>query len=164
MIRSTTARASADPVLELARPARILLVEDSPSDVAMTRAALREGRIANDLSVVSDGERAMAFVRRQGEYAHVARPDLVLLDLNLPKKDGREVLAEMKEDPDLKSIPVVVLTTSAAEADVHLCYGIHANSYVIKPIGVDSFLDAVRGIEDFWLALVRLPDDLGRIS
>ena len=164
MSRSTAVRASAGPGLELARPARILLVEDSPSDVAMTRAALREGRIANDLSVVNDGEKAMAFVRMEGEYANAARPDLILLDLNLPKKDGREVLAEIKEDLELKVIPIVVLTTSAAEGDVQLCYEIHANSYVVKPIGVDSFLEAVRGIEDFWLALVRLPDGHDRIS
>ena len=130
----------------------------------MTRAALSEGRIANDLSVVADGEKAIAFVRREGEYADVDRPDLILLDLNLPKKDGREVLAELKEDPDLKVIPVVVLTTSAAEADVERSYEMHANSYVIKPIGIDAFLDAVRGIEDFWLALVRLPDGHDRAA
>jgi two-component system, chemotaxis family, response regulator Rcp1 len=150
--------------LDLALPVRILLVEDSPSDVAMTRAVLKEGRIANDLSVVDDGEKAMAFVRREGEYANATRPDLILLDLNLPKMDGREVLAELKEDPDLKVIPVVVLTTSAAETDVQRCYEVHANSYVVKPIGVDAFLDAVRGIEEFWLALVRLPDGHGRAA
>ncbi len=144
--------------IDRARHVRILLVEDSPSDIAMTRAALSEGRVANDLSVVSDGEQAMAFIRKAGKYADVDRPDLILLDLNLPGKDGREVLAELKEDPDLKSIPVIVLTTSSAEGDVDRCYETHANSYVVKPIGVDAFLDAVRGIEDFWLALVRLPD------
>jgi two-component system, chemotaxis family, response regulator Rcp1 len=149
--------------IERARRVRILLVEDSPSDVAMTRAALSEGRVANDLMVVTDGEQAIAFLRKLGEYAHAARPDLILLDLNLPRKDGREVLAELKEDPDLKSIPVVVLTTSTAEADVDRCYETHANSYVVKPIGIDAFLDAVRSIEDFWLALVRLPDGHDRI-
>lgn len=150
--------------LDLARPVRILLVEDSPSDVAMTRAALKEGRIANELSVVDDGEKAMAFVRREGEYARAPRPDLILLDLNLPKMDGREVLEQLKQDPELKVIPIVVLSTSAAEADVQRCYETYANSYVIKPIGVDAFLDAVRGIEDFWLALVRLPDSNDRVA
>jgi two-component system, chemotaxis family, response regulator Rcp1 len=142
----------------IGRPVRILLVEDSPSDVAMTRAALREGRIANDLSVVNDGEAAISYLRREGEYSNAARPDLVLLDLNLPKKDGREVLAEVKEDPDLKTIPVIVLTTSAAESDILRSYELHANSYVTKPVGLDAFLESVRGIENFWLTLVRLPD------
>jgi CheY-like chemotaxis protein len=142
----------------IGRPVRILLVEDSPSDVAMTRAALRDGRIANNLSVVSDGEAAMAYLHRQGEYSHAERPDLVLLDLNLPKKDGREVLAEVKEDQDLKTIPIIVLTTSAAEIDVLRSYQLHANSYVTKPVGLDAFLESVRSIEDFWLTLVRLPN------
>jgi CheY-like chemotaxis protein len=150
--------------LDRARPVRILLVEDSPSDVAMTRAALSEGRVANDLSVVTDGEQAIAFLRKVGEYTQADRPDLILLDLNLPRKDGREVLAELKEDPDLKVIPVIVLTTSTAEGDVDRCYETHANSYVVKPIGIDAFLDAVRSIEDFWLALVRLPDGRERVS
>jgi CheY-like chemotaxis protein len=142
----------------ISRPVRILLVEDSPSDVAMTRAALRDGRIANELAVVNDGEEAMAYLRRDGEYSQAVRPDLVLLDLNLPKKDGREVLAEVKEEPDLKMIPIIVLTTSAAESDILRSYELHANSYVTKPVGLDAFLEAVRSIEDFWLTLVRLPD------
>jgi chemotaxis family two-component system response regulator Rcp1 len=142
----------------IGRPIQILLVEDSPSDVAMTRAALRDGRIANDLSVVNDGEQAMAYLRREGEYANALRPDLVLLDLNMPKKDGREVLAEVKDDPDLKTIPIIVLTTSAAEGDILRSYELHANSYVTKPVGLDDFLESVRGIENFWLTLVRLPD------
>jgi chemotaxis family two-component system response regulator Rcp1 len=141
----------------IGRPIQILLVEDSPSDVAMTRAALRNGRIANGLSVVSDGEAAMAYLRREGEFSDAARPDLILLDLNLPKKDGREVLAEVKEDPDLKIIPVIVLTTSAAESDILRTYQLHANSYVTKPVGLDAFLAAVRSIEAFWLTLVQLP-------
>jgi len=144
-------------VFDQARHVRILLVEDSPSDVAMTRAVLEEGRVANDLSVVVDGVQAMAFLRREGEYADRERPDLILLDLNLPRKDGREVLAEMQQDPDLKVIPVVVLTTSAAEADVTQSYELDANAYVTKPIGIDAFFAAVRGIEEFWLALVKLP-------
>jgi two-component system, chemotaxis family, response regulator Rcp1 len=150
--------------LDVTRSVRILLVEDSPSDVAMTRAALKEGRVANDLSVVADGEEAMAFLRGEGVYADTDRPDLILLDLNLPKMDGREVLAELKSDPVLRVIPVVVLTTSAAEADVQRCYETHANSYVVKPIGVEAFLDAVREIEDFWLTLVRLPDGKERVA
>jgi CheY-like chemotaxis protein len=142
----------------IGRPIRILLVEDSASDVAMTRAALRDGRIANDLAVVNDGEEAMAYLRHEGAYSNAVRPDLVLLDLNMPKKDGREVLAEVKEDPDLKTIPIVVLTTSAAEGDILRSYELHANSYVTKPVGLDAFLESVRGIENFWLTLVRLPD------
>jgi two-component system, chemotaxis family, response regulator Rcp1 len=143
----------------LARPIQILLVEDSPSDVAMTAAALGDGRIANVIHVVDDGEKAMAFLRQEGEYAGVPRPDLVLLDLNLPRKDGREVLAEVKSDPVLRRIPIVVLTTSAAEADILRAYDLHANSYVTKPVGFDNFFDAIRGIENFWMSLVRLPDE-----
>jgi CheY-like chemotaxis protein len=143
----------------IARPIEILLVEDSPSDVAMTTAALREGRIANVIHVVDDGEKAMAFLRREGEYSGVPRPDLILLDLNLPRKDGREVLAEVKSDPELHVIPVVILTTSAAEADILRAYDLHANSYVTKPVGFDNFFNAIRDIENFWLSLVRLPDD-----
>jgi two-component system, chemotaxis family, response regulator Rcp1 len=162
MIEVPTARPA--PGVDRARPVRILLVEDSPSDVAMTRVALTEGRIANDLSVVGDGEKALAFLRREGHYANAPRPDLILLDLNLPKMDGREVLEELKRDPVLKVIPIVILSTSAAEADVQRCYEAYANSYVIKPIGVDAFLDAVRGIENFWLAVVRLPDSHDRVA
>lgn len=140
------------------RAVHILLVEDSPSDVAMTVNALREGRIANELHVVGDGEQAMAFLHGEGEFAAAPRPDLILLDLNLPRKDGREVLAEVKADPDLQLIPVVVLTTSSAEVDVLQAYRLHANSYVTKPVAFDAFFAAIRGIEDFWLSLVRLPD------
>jgi CheY-like chemotaxis protein len=143
----------------VARPIEILLVEDSPSDVAMTTAALRDGRIANVIHVVDDGEKAMAFLRREGEYAGAPRPDLILLDLNLPRKDGSEVLAEVKSDTDLHTIPVVILTTSAAESDVLRAYELHANSYVTKPVGFDNFFNVIRGIDDFWLSLVRLPDD-----
>jgi CheY-like chemotaxis protein len=142
----------------LGRPVQILLVEDSPSDVAMTVAALREGHIANDMHVAGDGETAMDFLHRRGEFAGVPRPDLILLDLNLPKKDGLEVLADVKADDDLKTIPVVVLTTSAAESDVLRSYKLHANSYVTKPVGFEHFLAAVQQIENFWLTLVQLPD------
>lgn len=144
--------------LSVARVIDVLLVEDSPSDAAMTVSALREGRVVNEVYVVDDGEKAMAFLRQEGQFTRAPRPDLVLLDLNLPRKDGREVLAEVKSDPALRSIPVVVLTTSAAEADVLRSYELYANSYVTKPVGLDSFLRAIRGIEDFWLQLVRLPD------
>lgn len=138
-------------------PIQILLVEDSPSDVALTTAALREGRIANDLHVLGDGEAAMAFLRGEGVYERAVRPDLLILDLNLPKKDGREVLAELKSDPELSTIPVIVLTTSSADTDVNRSYELRANAYVTKPVGFDAFLGAIRSIEDFWLELVRLP-------
>lgn len=140
------------------RPIEILLVEDSRADIAMTVAAFREGRIANELHVVTDGDQALAYLRKEGPFARARRPDLVLLDLNLPKRDGREVLAEVKADDDLKSIPVVVLTTSSAEADITSSYQLHANSYITKPVGVDAFFAAIRSIEGFWLSLVRLPD------
>ncbi len=142
---------------DLGRPVHLLLVEDSPSDVMMTREALREGRVLHELHVATDGEVAMAILRRQGAHADAPRPDLIILDLNLPKMDGREVLAELKADADLRSIPVVVLTTSAAEEDILQSYQLHANCYVTKPVGFDRFLAVVRGIEDFWLCLVQLP-------
>ena len=141
----------------LGRPIQILLVEDSPSDVAMTVGAFGAGRIANCVHVVGDGENAMAFLRHEAQYADAPRPDLVILDLNLPRKDGREVLADIKTDDDLKIIPVVVLTTSSADADVRNSYELHVNSYVTKPLSFDDFLEAVRNIEDFWLSLVRFP-------
>jgi chemotaxis family two-component system response regulator Rcp1 len=136
---------------------QILLVEDSVADVRLTQEALRDARIANDLHVVGDGEEAMRFLRRADQYADVPRPDLVLLDLNLPRKDGREVLAEMKEEDDLRRIPVIVLTTSRAETDVMKAYDLHVNAYVPKPIDLQEFIGVVRGIEDFWLSIVKLP-------
>ena len=145
---------------DVGRPIQILLVEDSPSDAAMTIEALHEGQIINQVHVATDGEVAMAFLRKQGTYADALRPDLILLDLNLPRMDGREVLREVKADPSLATIPVVVLTTSAAEADILEAYKLHANAYVTKPVSFGAFLAAVRGIEDFWLTLVHLP--LGR--
>jgi CheY-like chemotaxis protein len=141
----------------LGRPVQILLVEDSPSDVAMTVLALRDGRIANELHTAPDGEAAMDFLRRRGQFRTAPRPDLIVLDLNLPRKDGREVLAEVKADEDLRVIPVVVLTTSAGEADVLRSYSLHANAYITKPVDLEQFLAAVRQVEDFWLTLVRLP-------
>jgi len=139
------------------RPIEILLVEDSPSDVRLTREALKEAKVVNMLHVAQDGIEALDFLRKQGEYAGRPSPDLILLDLNLPRKDGREVLAEIKEDEKLKRIPVVVLTTSRAEEDVVRSYNLHANAYVTKPVDLTQFLEVIRTIEAFWLAVVTLP-------
>jgi CheY-like chemotaxis protein len=140
-------------------PIQILLVEDNPGDVRLTREVLKDGRIRNTLNVVGDGVEALAFLRREGEYADAGLQDLVLLDLNLPKKDGREVLKEMKADPALRRIPVIILTTSSAELDVLSAYDLHANCYITKPVDLDQFVAVVRSIEDFWLAIVKLPRD-----
>ena len=139
------------------RPIEILLVEDSPSDVEFTVEALKEAKVRNHLSIVEDGVQAMEFLRRQGQYTKAPRPDLIMLDLNLPRKDGREVLAELKADADLKMIPVVVLTTSRAEEDVLRAYQLHANCYITKPVDFQQFLNVVRAIESFWLYVVTLP-------
>jgi CheY-like chemotaxis protein len=139
------------------RAIELLLVEDNPGDVRLTIEALKEGRVINQLTVVQDGEEAIAFLRRQGRYAGAVRPDLILLDLNLPRKGGLEVLAEIKEDPDLKQIPVVVLTTSQAEQDVLRTYQLHANCYIVKPVDLNQFMAVVQAIKSFWLALVMLP-------
>jgi len=135
----------------------ILLVEDNPGDVRLTIEALKEAKVHNRLSVVSDGVEALAFLRNEGPYADAPRPDLILLDLNLPRKDGREVLAEVKSDPDLKLIPVVVLTTSRAEKDLFQAYESHANCYITKPVDFQQFLTVIKSIEDFWLSIVKLP-------
>jgi two-component system, chemotaxis family, response regulator Rcp1 len=139
------------------RAVELLLVEDSPGDVRLTIEALKEGRVINNLTVVQDGEEAIAVLRRQGKYADAPRPDLILLDLNLPRKGGIEVLAEIKEDPDLKQIPVVVLTTSQAEQDILRTYQLHANCYIVKPVDLNQFMNVVQAIKSFWLALVMLP-------
>lgn len=139
------------------RPIEILLVEDSPSDTELTVEALREAKMRNHLNTVEDGVQAMEFLRRQGKYADAPRPDLIMLDLNLPRKDGREVLAEIKADEDLKTIPVVVLTTSRAEQDVLRAYQLNANCYITKPVDFEQFLDVVHSIETFWLFIVTLP-------
>jgi CheY-like chemotaxis protein len=141
----------------LVKPIGILLVEDNPGDADLTREALVSCKLYNLLDVVDDGEKAMAFLRRQGPYSTASRPDLILLDLNLPRKDGREVLAEVKTDEDLKRIPVVVLTSSQAESDILKSYNLHANCYVTKPMDLDQFFHVVRSIEDFWLSIVVLP-------
>ncbi len=140
-------------------PVEILLVEDNPGDERLTREALREGKVYHNLHWVKDGVQAMEFLRRQGKYAAVPRPDIVLLDLNLPKKDGREVLEEIKTDEDLKRIPVVVLTTSKAEEDVLRTYNLHANCYVTKPVDLEKFIVVVKSIDMFWLTVVTLPPD-----
>lgn len=142
-------------------PVEILLIEDNPGDARLAREGLSECKIRNNLHVVDDGVKAMAFLRRQGEYAKAPRPDLILLDLNLPRKDGREVLREIKDDEHLKVIPVVILTTSKAEEDIIKTYSLHANCYVTKPLGLQQFLDVVRSIEDFWFTIVRLPPKQG---
>jgi CheY-like chemotaxis protein len=135
----------------------VLLVEDSPGDVRLTREAFKDAKVYINLHVASDGAEALAFLKREGEYAAAPRPDLILLDLNLPKKDGREVLAEIKESPTLKSIPVVILTTSASEEDILRSYLLHANCYITKPVGIDGFLKVVNSIDNFWLSVVQLP-------
>ncbi len=139
------------------RPINILLVEDNPGDVRLTEEAFKDGRLRTNLFVAEDGVEAIAFLRRQGKYAQVPRPDLVLLDLNLPKKSGREVLAEIKADEELKSIPVVMLTISKAEEDILRAYNLHVNCYITKPIDLDRFMEVVKTIEDFWLTIVKLP-------
>jgi len=139
------------------RLVEILLVEDSPSDTELTIEALREAKVRNHLSLVEDGVQALQFLRREGRFAGAPRPDLIMLDLNLPRKDGREVLAEIKADPDLRTIPVVVLTTSRAEQDVLRAYQLSANCYITKPVDFDQFLKVVRSIESFWLFIVTLP-------
>lgn len=135
----------------------ILLVEDNPGDVRLTREALRDAKVANNLTVVSDGVEALAFLQQTDQFADAIRPDLILLDLNLPKRNGREVLAEIKINPDLRTIPVVILTSSAAEEDIVRSYELHANCYVTKPFGLEQFMEVVKAIEDFWLTFVKLP-------
>jgi CheY-like chemotaxis protein len=135
----------------------VLLVEDDPGDVVLIREAFEDNKVHNTLHVVSDGVEAMAFLRNEGEHAAAPRPDLVLLDLNLPRMDGREVLAEVKADPDLRTIPVVVLTTSEAEEDVLRSYDLHANAYVTKPVDFERFIEVVRQIDDFFVSVVKLP-------
>jgi chemotaxis family two-component system response regulator Rcp1 len=143
--------------LEFMKPIEILLVEDNPGDVRLTREALAEARVRNNLAVVPDGVAALSYLRREGSFTDSPRPDLVLLDLNLPKKDGREVLAELKNDPALRRLPVVVLTTSSAEKDILESYDLHANCYITKPVDLDQFINVVTHIEDFWLTIVKLP-------
>jgi CheY-like chemotaxis protein len=139
------------------RLVEILLVEDNPGDVRLTQEVFKEGRVRNNLSVAWNGEEALAFLRREGRFANAPRPDIILLDLNLPRKDGREVLAEIKVDPELKCIPVVILTTSQAESDLIESYNLHANCYIVKPVDLPHFIEVVKRIEGFWLQIVKLP-------
>ena len=141
----------------ISKPIEILLVEDNPGDVRLTKEALNEGKVLNKLHVVEDGMEAVAFLNGEGSYADMPRPELILLDLNLPKKDGREVLAEIKTNEELKRIPVVVLTTSRSEEDVLKSYDLNANCYISKPVDLDQFISVVKSINDFWLTIVKLP-------
>ena len=141
------------------RPINILLVEDNPGDVRLTLEALKEGKVRNRLHIANDGMEAMGFLHREGKYSDVPHPDLILLDLNLPRKDGHEVLAEIKEDPLLKRIPVVVLTGSKAGEDILKTYNLYANCYITKPVDWDQFITVVKSINDFWLTIVRLPPE-----
>lgn len=141
------------------RPIEILLVEDNPGDVELARVALADSKVTNRLRVVEDGESALDYMHRRGRFSGAPRPDLVLLDLNLPKKDGREVLAELKSDPNLKRIPVVILTTSSAEEDILRTYNLHANCYITKPLDFKQFHKVIKSIENFWLSIVVLPAD-----
>lgn len=141
------------------RPIEVLLVEDNPADVRLTKEAFKEGRFLNHLNVVTDGVEALEFLRREGRYGGAPRPDLVLLDLNLPKKSGREVLEEIKSDPELRRIPVMILSTSSARQDLQSSYNLHANCYIAKPVDLEQFLNVVRSIEHFWFNIVTLPGD-----
>jgi CheY-like chemotaxis protein len=142
------------------KPIEILLVEDNPGDIRLTQEALKEGKVLNNLSVASDGIEAIKFLQREGDYAKKPHPDIILLDLNLPKMDGREVLASIKSNPKLRRIPVVILTTSKAEEDIIKSYDLHANCYITKPVDLDQFLTVVKSVEDFWFTIVRLPTDM----
>jgi CheY-like chemotaxis protein len=137
--------------------AEILLVEDNPGDVRLTMEASKENKMYNSMNVVNDGVEALAFLRREGKYASAPRPDIILLDLNLPKKDGREVLEEIKRDKNLRCIPVIILTTSQAEEDILKAYGLNANCYITKPVDLNQFIKVVKSIEEFWLSIVKLP-------
>jgi len=141
----------------IGRPIQILMVEDNRDDIELTMEALKDAKVGNILKVVKDGEEALAYLRGEGQYKGSLRPDLILLDLNMPRKDGREVLKEIKNDPSLRRIPVVILTTSQAEEDIINTYDLHANCYITKPVDFTQFLKVVRSIEDFWLTVVKLP-------
>ncbi len=142
-------------------PIEILLVEDNPADVRITQEALRESKLRNTLHVARDGVEALAYLRRQGDFQDSVRPDLILLDINMPRKSGLEVLADIKNDPDLRSIPVVILTTSEADQDIATAYDNHVNCYIAKPVDLDRFLEVVKEIEDFWVSVVKLPQNDG---
>lgn len=147
---------------QFGRPINILLVEDNPGDAKLAEVALKNARVRNTLNQVSDGVEAMDYLQKRGAFSHVVRPDLILLDLNLPRMDGSEVLAAIKTDEQLKRIPVVVLTASKADSDILKSYNLHANCYITKPIDLDQFIGVVKHIEDFWLTVVKLPDGEGK--
>ncbi|AQL41382.1 two-component system response regulator [Halorientalis sp. IM1011] len=140
-------------------PIEVLLAEDNPGDVKLTQKAFEQGNVMNNLHVVNDGIEAMQYLRQENEYADSPRPDLILLDLNMPRKDGKEVLKDIKDDPELKRIPVVILTSSEAEEDIVSSYDLHANAYLTKPVDFDGFLEVVNTIEDFWLTVVKVPPE-----
>jgi len=140
------------------KPVNILLVEDNPGDIRLTQEVLKDGKICNNLIIAMDGEEAMFFLKKTGKFKDAVTPDIILLDLNLPKKDGRQVLSEIKTDPDLKMIPVIVLTTSSAEQDILNTYANHANAYITKPVDFDQFINVIRTFENFWLTIVKLPN------
>ena len=142
---------------EVGRPVEFLLVEDNPGDVRLTQEALKDSKVRNNLNVLGDGMSALAFLRREAPHEHAPRPDIILLDLNLPKMDGRELLSHIKADPKLKRIPVVVITSSEAEQDILRTYDLHVNCYVTKPVDLDQFIKVVQSIETFWLTIVQLP-------
>lgn len=144
------------------KPIDILLVEDNHGDVRLTREALKEGKVLNNLYVAGDGIEALEFLRNQGQYASSPHPDIILLDLNLPRMDGRELLAVIKSDPNLRRIPVVILTTSKAEEDIIKTYDLHANCYITKPVDLDQFITVVKSVEEFWFTIVKLPSDGSR--
>jgi CheY-like chemotaxis protein len=144
--------------MKASKPIEILLVEDNPGDVRLTRESLHDAKVNNNMIVAGDGIEALACLRQEGQYAHTARPDLILLDLNLPRMNGFEVLDAIKEDPDLKRIPVVVLTTSQAEQDIIQSYNLYANAYVTKPVDLEQFIKVIKSIEGFWLEIVKLPN------
>jgi two-component system, chemotaxis family, response regulator Rcp1 len=146
---------------QLGKPIEVLLVEDNAGDIRLTKEALKEGKVRLNLSVARDGVEAMAFLRKEGAFAGTARPDLVLLDLNLPKKDGREVLRDMKNDPKLLRIPVVVLTTSESDEDILGTYGLHTNCYITKPVDIDQFVKVVKLIDEFWFVVAKIPNGRG---
>ncbi len=139
------------------RPVEVLLIEDNPGDIRLTKEAMKEAKIVNNLNVVEDGVEALDYLKKKGKYKDVNQPDLILLDLNLPKKNGREVLAELKQDVNLKQIPVVILTVSKAEEDIIKTYELHANCFITKPVDMDQFTKVVKSIDDFWFSIVKLP-------
>ncbi|HEU5048165.1 MAG TPA: response regulator [Rickettsiales bacterium] len=147
-----------EPVATKGRPVEILLVEDNPGDILLTRKAFKSAKIANNITIAEDGNKALAILKREGEYASLPKMDIVFLDLNLPKKSGQAVLEEIKSDENLRSIPVVILTSSKAELDIVKSYNLHANSYVVKPVNLDKFVEIVRSLEDFWFMVATLPE------